>query len=74
MKHNTITFTEKVAKGIHQLHDDSLVVSITLANRKVYGVLVDNGSSVDILYTAASDKINIGREKIKQMHTPSISP
>ena len=72
MKHNIITFTEEEARWIHQSHDDTLVVWITLANRKVFRVLVDNGSSINILYAATFDKMNIGREKLKQIHTPLI--
>ena len=57
MEHNTITFTEKKARGIHQPHDDALVVSIALANKKVFRVLMRNGSSADILYTSTFDKM-----------------
>ena len=50
MEHNTITFIEEGARGIHQPHDDAQVVLITLANRKVFRVLMDNKSLADILY------------------------
>lgn len=73
MSHNAITFTEKVAREIHQQYDDALVVSITLANRKVFRVLVDNKSSADVLYAAAFDKMNIGRENLKLIRTLLIS-
>ena len=69
MEHNTITFTEEEARGIHQPPDDTLVISITLANRNVLRVLLDNRSSTDILYAAAFDKMNIEREKLKQIRT-----
>ena len=54
------------------MHDDALVVSITLANGKVFRVLVDNESSTDILSVATFDKMNIGREKLMQICTPLI--
>ena len=54
------------------MHDDTLVVLITLANRKGFRVLVDNGSLADILYAATFNKMNIIREKLKQIHTPLI--
>lgn len=69
--HNTITFVEKV-KRIHQPHDDALVISITLANRKAFTVLVDNRSSTYILYAATFDKMTIRREKLRLIHTPLI--
>lgn len=49
IRHNTITFINEKARRIHQPHDDSLVVSIILVNKKVYIVLIENKSSVDIL-------------------------
>ncbi|KAK9187790.1 hypothetical protein WN944_019189 [Citrus x changshan-huyou] len=64
---------DEEARGIHQPHDDALVISIILANRKVYRVLIDNRSSADILYAAAFDKMKIGREKLKPICTPLIS-
>ena len=75
IRHNTITFTDEEARGIddiHQLHDDALVISIILANKKAYRVLIDNGSSTNTLYAAAFDKIEIGREKLKPIRTPLI--
>ena len=45
-----ITFSDEDFKGVHHPHDDALVVSMTIANFKVRRILVDNGSSADILY------------------------
>ena len=69
MEYNTMTFIEEEGRMIHQPHDDALVISITLANRKVFRVLVDNGSSADILYAAAFNKMNIRNEKLKRICT-----
>ena len=48
-----IEFTEKDARRLHHLHDDALVVSIRVVDYNTYRVLVDNGSSADILYYPA---------------------
>lgn len=72
MSHNGITLIKEEARGMHQPHDNALVVSITLANMKVFRVLVNNRSLTDILYAATFDKTNIGREKLKLIHTPLI--
>ena len=45
-----IGFLEKDAWFLHHPHDDVLVVSIRVGDYNTYRVLVDNGSSVDILY------------------------
>ncbi|XP_059669299.1 uncharacterized protein LOC132314452 [Cornus florida] len=41
-----ITFSEEDDKGIHQLHDDPLVVSMVVANFTVRRILIDNGDKV----------------------------
>ena len=48
-----IGFTEENVRCLHHLHDDALVVSIRIGDYNTYQVLVDNGSSVDILYYPA---------------------
>ena len=48
-----LTFTEEDAKGIHFPHNDTLSVTATVANSKITKILVDGGSSVDILYLHA---------------------
>ena len=48
-----IGFSEDDARRLHHPHDDALVVSLQIGDYNVYRVLVDNGSSVDILYYPA---------------------
>ena len=45
-----IGFLEEDAWRLHHLHDDALIVSIWIEDYNTYKVLVDNGSSVNILY------------------------
>ena len=49
----TIGFSEKDAQCFHHPHDNVLVVSIRVGDYNMHRVLVDNGSSVDILYYPA---------------------
>ncbi|XP_059455078.1 uncharacterized protein LOC132185303 [Corylus avellana] len=47
---NVLTFSEEDAKEISTPHDNVLVITLTMANHAIHRVLVDNGSSADILY------------------------
>ena len=48
-----IGFLEEDVRHIHHAHDDALVVSIWIEDYNMHKVLVDNGSSADILYYPA---------------------
>ena len=48
-----ITFTDKDAARIHHPHDDAIIISLLIADYSTRRVLVDNGSSADILYYLA---------------------
>ena len=48
-----IRFSEEDACQLHHPHDDALVVSIRVEDYNMHWVLVNNGSSVDILYYLA---------------------
>ena len=45
-----VRFSEEDAQRLHHPHDDALVVSIQVGDYNTHRVLVDNGSSADILY------------------------
>ena len=44
-----ITFTNKDADRIYHPHDDAIVITLLIADYTTRRVLVDNGSSADIL-------------------------
>ena len=54
-----ISFFNVNAEGVQTPHDDAIVVSMTIANYDVKRILVDNGSSVDILFYDAFSKMNL---------------
>ena len=49
----TISFTDEEAERIHHPHDDAIVITLLIADYITRKVLVDNGSSTDILYYPA---------------------
>ena len=48
-----IGFSEEDVQRLHHPHDDAQVVSIRIEDYNMHRVLVDNGSSADILYYPA---------------------
>ena len=65
----TITFSDSDLEGCQHPHDDQLVVRPIVANKTVHRVLVDNGSSADIIFASAFDKMGIGKEKLEPVST-----
>ncbi|XP_065626753.1 uncharacterized protein LOC136066400 [Quercus suber] len=64
MESPIIGFTEEDARRLHHPHDDALVVSIRVGDYNVHRVLIDNGSSADILYYPAVQQMGIDRARL----------
>ena len=67
-----IGFSEEDAQCLHHPHDDMLVISIQVGDCNIYRVLVDNGSSIDILYYLAFQQMRIDRECLVPTNTPFV--
>ena len=61
----SITFSYSDLEGCQHPHDDPLVVRAVVANKTVHRVLVDNGSSANIIFTLAFCKMGIERERLE---------
>ena len=59
-----IRFSEEDAQRLHHPHDDALVVSIWIEDYNMHWVLVNNGSSANILYYPAFQQMGIDRERL----------
>ena len=59
-----IGFSEEDTQRLHHLHDDALVVSIQVGDYNMHRVLVDNGSSTDILYYPVFQQMGIDRGQL----------
>ena len=65
----TITFLDSDMEGCQHPHDDPLVIRAVVANKTTHRVFVDNGSSADIIFVSAFDRMGIGREKLEPVST-----
>ena len=59
-----IGFSKEDARRLHHPHDDALVVSIRVGDYNMHRVLVDNGSSTNILYYPAFQQMRIDKERL----------
>jgi hypothetical protein len=59
-----IGFSDDDYAGVSLPHTDALVLSLAIANHKIHHILVDTGSSVDILYRSAFEQMKIDRSKV----------
>ena len=64
-----ITFSDSDLEECQHPHDDPLVIRAVVANKTIHRVFVDNGSSADIIFASAFDKMGIGREKLEPAST-----
>ena len=65
----SITFSDSDLEGCQHPHDDPLVVFAVVANKTVHRFLVDNGSSIDIIFASAFDKMGIERDRLEPVST-----
>jgi hypothetical protein len=67
-----LSFSEEDARGVVMPHDDALMVTVIVANHAIHRILVDNGSSADILYWPAFQHMGIERDIIKPFGFPLV--
>ncbi|XP_075649870.1 uncharacterized protein LOC142620379 [Castanea sativa] len=67
-----IRFLEEDARCLHHPHDDALVASIRVRDYNTHWVLVDNGSSVDILHYPVFQQMRIEREWLVLTNSPLV--
>ena len=67
-----ITFTDKDARKVHHPHDDAIVITLLIMGYATRRVLVDNGSSIDILYYLAFQQMRLGRDQSCLVNSPLV--
>ncbi|GAV60323.1 hypothetical protein CFOL_v3_03854, partial [Cephalotus follicularis] len=67
-----ISFSEADYEGVRLPHDDSVVVTLLVELFTMKRILIDNGSSADILYKHAFDQLSIPVDQLKPVKTPLV--
>ncbi|GAV68073.1 hypothetical protein CFOL_v3_11576, partial [Cephalotus follicularis] len=67
-----ITFSEVDYEGVRLPHDDPVVVTLLVELFAIKRILIDSGSSADILYKHAFDQLRIPADQLKPVKTPLV--
>ena len=67
-----ITFTDEDAGRVHHPHNDAIVITVLIVDYMTRRVLVDNGSSTDILYYPAFQQMKFGRDQLRPNNSPLV--
>ena len=67
-----IGFSEEDTRRLHHPHDEALIVSIRIGDYNVHRVLVDNGSSANILYYPVFQQMRIDRARLIPTNAPLV--
>ncbi|GAV64589.1 hypothetical protein CFOL_v3_08107, partial [Cephalotus follicularis] len=67
-----ISFSEADYEGVRLPHDDPVVVTLMVELFTTKRILIDSGSSVDILYKHAFDQLKIPVDQLKPVKTPLV--
>ncbi|GAA0181604.1 hypothetical protein LIER_30258 [Lithospermum erythrorhizon] len=66
----TISFLDAELQGLELPLDDPVVITLVIVNYIVERMLVDTGSSIDILYLSTYDKLGFPYNVLQPMHMP----
>ena len=67
-----ITFTDKDTGRVHHPHDNVIIITLLIVDYTTRRVLIDNKSSVDILYYPTFQQIWLGRDQLHPVNSPLV--
>ena len=68
-----MSFNEEDARGVKQPHNDPLVIMLTIEGFNTKRILVDNDSSMDIIYLPAFQRLKLNPGRLHQFDSPLVS-
>ena len=66
-------FLEEDVRGVKQPHDDPLVIMVMFEGFNTRRILVDNGSSADIIYLSAFQQLKVDQKRLCPFNSPLVS-
>src|SRR5581483_2100013 len=67
-----ITFDQDDTQGVHQKHHDALVIQLTIGNCSTKRILIDGGSSANVIFADTLKVMGIERSEIERRSTTLI--
>ena len=68
-----MSFNEADARGVKQPHNDSLVIMLTIEGFNTKRILLDNGSSADIIYLPAFQQLKLDPRRLRSFDSSLIN-
>ena len=68
-----MSFNEADARGVKQPHNDPLVIMLNIKGFNTKRILVDNGSSADIIYLSTFQQLKLDPKRLRPFESPLIS-
>ena len=68
-----MTFSEVDVRGMRQPHNDPLVIMLNIEEFNTKRILVDNGSSADIIYFPAFQQLKLDEKRLRPFGSPLVS-
>ena len=68
-----MSFNEADARGVRQPHNDPLVIMLNIEGFNTKRILVDNGSSADIIYLPAFQQLKLDEKRLRPFESPLVS-
>ena len=72
MDEQAITFIDEDIERVHHPHDDTIVITLLIVDYMTRRVLIDNGSSADILYYPAFQQMKLRRDQLRLINSPLV--
>ena len=70
---DVVAFTDGDLIGVQNANNEPIVVSMTIAKHPIKRILIDSGSSVDVLFYDTLIRMNLPRAELKPILSPLVA-